>query len=100
MSAPSSSVRGRSSGSTDCGRWRCSAAPETGAVLRRDRRERLNDHHHQHRPRPRALDGVQRSTRYPGGVALRFARVKGYRADKDAADADTIDDLRALLPRG
>jgi DNA ligase-1 len=47
-----------------------------------------------------ALDGVQRSTRYPGGVALRFARVKGYRADKDAAEADTIDDLRALLPRG
>jgi DNA ligase-1 len=47
-----------------------------------------------------ALDGVQRSTRYPGGVALRFARVKGYRADKEAADADTIDDLRALLPGG
>jgi len=46
-----------------------------------------------------ALDGVQRSTRYPGGVALRFARVKRYRPDKDADDADTIDDLRALLPR-
>jgi DNA ligase 1 len=45
-----------------------------------------------------ALDGVQTSTRYPGGVALRFARVKRYRMDKDAADADTIDDLRALLP--
>lgn len=45
-----------------------------------------------------ALDGVQASTRYPGGVALRFARVKGYRPDKDAAEADTIDDLRALLP--
>ena len=45
-----------------------------------------------------ALDGVQASTRYPGGVALRFARVKGYRSDKDAAEADTIDDLRALLP--
>ena len=44
-----------------------------------------------------ALDGVQSSTRYPGGVALRFARVKGYRPDKDAAEADTIDDLRALL---
>jgi DNA ligase 1 len=44
-----------------------------------------------------ALDGVQSSTRYPGGVALRFARVKRYRPDKDAADADTIDDLRALL---
>jgi DNA ligase-1 len=46
-----------------------------------------------------ALDGVQASTRYPGGVALRFARVKGYRPDKDPAEADTIDDLRALLPR-
>jgi DNA ligase 1 len=45
-----------------------------------------------------AIDGVQRSTRYPGGVALRFARVKRYRADKAAADADTIDALRALLP--
>jgi DNA ligase 1 len=45
-----------------------------------------------------ALDGVQSSTRYPGGVALRFARVKRYRPDKDADEADTIDDLRALLP--
>jgi DNA ligase-1 len=46
-----------------------------------------------------ALDGVQSSTRYPGGVALRFARVKRYRPDKNADEADTIDDLRALLPR-
>ena len=45
-----------------------------------------------------ALDGVQSSTRYPGGVALRFARVKRYRPDKDAGEADTIDELRALLP--
>jgi DNA ligase-1 len=44
-----------------------------------------------------ALDGVQSSTRYPGGIALRFARVKRYRTDKDAAEADTIDDLRSLL---
>ncbi|MGH2807282.1 MAG: ATP-dependent DNA ligase [Actinomycetota bacterium] len=44
-----------------------------------------------------ALDGVQTSTRYPGGLALRFARVKRYRTDKDPADADTIDDLRSLL---
>ena len=44
-----------------------------------------------------ALDGVQSSTRYPGGVALRFARVTRYRPDKSAAEADTIDDLRALL---
>ncbi|NEL53249.1 ATP-dependent DNA ligase, partial [Goekera deserti] len=44
-----------------------------------------------------ALDGAQRSTRYPGGVALRFARVLRYRPDKDPADADTIDAVRALL---
>ncbi|MDQ0613596.1 DNA ligase-1 [Microbacterium sp. W4I4] len=44
-----------------------------------------------------AIDGVQRSPRYPGGVALRFARVKGYRPDKNVADADTIQALRALL---
>jgi DNA ligase 1 len=47
-----------------------------------------------------ALDGVQSSTRYPGGVALRFARVKRYRPDKNAEEADAIDDLRALLPAG
>ncbi len=46
-----------------------------------------------------AIDGVQSSRRYAGGVALRFARVKRYRPDKDAEQADTIDDLRALLPR-
>jgi DNA ligase-1 len=45
-----------------------------------------------------ALDGVQSSTRYRGGVALRFARVKRYRPDKRAEEADNIDDLRALLP--
>ena len=44
-----------------------------------------------------AVDGVQVSTRYPGGVALRFARVRRYRDDKSAADADTIDQVRALL---
>ena len=44
-----------------------------------------------------AIDGVQRSTRYPGGVALRFARVKGYRPDKSAGETDTIDSLIALL---
>jgi DNA ligase 1 len=44
-----------------------------------------------------ALDGVQSSTRYPGGVALRFARVKRYRQDKSASEADAIDDLRGLL---
>jgi DNA ligase-1 len=45
-----------------------------------------------------ALDGVQSSTRYPAGIALRFARVKRYRPDKDAQEADVIGDLRALLP--
>jgi DNA ligase-1 len=45
-----------------------------------------------------ALDGVQVSPRYAGGVALRFARVVRYRPDKDAAQADTIDAVRALLP--
>ena len=46
-----------------------------------------------------ALDGVQASSRYPGGVALRFARVKGYRPEKAAGEADTIDRLRALRMR-
>jgi len=45
-----------------------------------------------------AVDGAQVSTRYPGGLALRFARVKGYRPDKAPADADTIEAVRALLP--
>jgi DNA ligase-1 len=44
------------------------------------------------------LDGAQVSSRYLGGVALRFARVLRYRPDKDPADADTIDAVRALLP--
>lgn len=44
-----------------------------------------------------AIDGVQRSPRYPGGIALRFARVKTYRDDKRAEDADTIQTLREML---
>jgi DNA ligase-1 len=47
-----------------------------------------------------AIDGVQSSIRYRGGLALRFARVKRYRPDKEPAQADTIDALRALLPGG
>jgi DNA ligase-1 len=43
-----------------------------------------------------AFDGVQASTRYPGGVTLRFARVLRYRPDKNPAEADTIDAVRAL----
>jgi DNA ligase-1 len=46
-----------------------------------------------------AVDGVQSSTRYPGGVALRFARVRRYREDKRPEEADTIDEVRTLLGR-
>jgi len=44
-----------------------------------------------------AFDGVQRSGRYRGGVALRFARVLRYRDDKTADEADTIDTVREFL---
>lgn len=44
-----------------------------------------------------AVDGAQRSTRYPGGVALRFARVLRYRPDKTADQADDVEAVRALL---
>jgi len=46
-----------------------------------------------------AFDGVQTSTRYPGGMALRFARVKGYRPDKSASETDTIETVRAIHAR-
>lgn len=45
-----------------------------------------------------AFDGLQRSTRYPGGVALRFARVVRYRDDKTADDAATLTEVRGLVP--
>ncbi|PYC75829.1 ATP-dependent DNA ligase [Streptomyces tateyamensis] len=45
-----------------------------------------------------AFDGVQRSTRYPAGVTLRFARVLRYRADKTPAEADTVATVRGFLP--
>ncbi|MFE5899236.1 ATP-dependent DNA ligase [Streptomyces sp. NPDC056488] len=45
-----------------------------------------------------AFDGVQRSTRYPAGVTLRFARVVRYREDKLPGDADTVESVTALLP--
>ncbi|WP_433334095.1 ATP-dependent DNA ligase [Spirillospora sp. CA-294931] len=45
-----------------------------------------------------AFDGVQRSPRYPGGLALRFARVLRYRPDKSAAEADTIETVRKVAP--
>jgi len=47
-----------------------------------------------------AFDGVQASSRYPGGLALRFARVIRYRPDKPAAEADTIDAVRAFWDGG
>jgi len=43
-----------------------------------------------------AFDGVQASPHYPGGVALRFARVKRYRTDKRAEEASTIEEVRGL----
>jgi DNA ligase 1 len=43
-----------------------------------------------------AFDGVQTSPRYPGGVALRFARVLRHRPDKPAAEADTLDAVLAV----
>jgi DNA ligase 1 len=43
-----------------------------------------------------AFNDIQESPQYPGGVALRFARVKRYRTDKSASDADTIATVRAM----
>ena len=43
-----------------------------------------------------AFNGLQASPHYPGGLALRFARLKGYRTDKTAAEADTIETVRAV----
>jgi DNA ligase-1 len=45
-----------------------------------------------------AFNDVQASPRYPGGMALRLARVLRYRPDKRADEADTVDTVRALLP--
>ncbi|MEU9833901.1 ATP-dependent DNA ligase [Streptosporangium sp. NPDC048047] len=44
-----------------------------------------------------AFDGVQQSSRYPGGMALRFARVIRYRPDKSAGEADTVETVRSLM---
>ena len=46
-----------------------------------------------------AFNDVQGSPHYPGGLALRFARVKRYRADKTAVDADTIETVREIYRR-
>ena len=45
---------------------------------------------------PLSVDGVQSSPRYPGGLALRFARVLRHRPDKRPEEADTIDTVRAI----
>ncbi len=47
-----------------------------------------------------AFDGIQKSSVYPGGMALRFARVKRYRLDKSPQEADTIDTVRSLFQTG
>jgi DNA ligase-1 len=46
-----------------------------------------------------AFDGVQESSQYPGGLSLRFARVKSYREDKRPDEADTIDRVREIFER-
>jgi len=43
-----------------------------------------------------AFSDLQASSRYPGGLALRLARVKRYRDDKRAADADTMETVRRV----
>ena len=47
-----------------------------------------------------AFSDVQESPHYPGGMALRFARVKRYRADKTAAEADTVETVRTIFGAG
>jgi DNA ligase-1 len=46
-----------------------------------------------------AFNDLQASPQYPGGLALRFARIKGYRPDKSPGDADTIATLREIWRR-
>src|SRR5207248_9417326 len=47
-----------------------------------------------------AFEGVQRSARYPAGMALRFARVRRFRLDKRADEADPVDVVRGILAAG
>jgi DNA ligase-1 len=47
-----------------------------------------------------AVNEIQASPHYPGGMALRFARVKRYRPDKRPGEADSIDTVRALFRKG
>lgn len=71
---------------------------QTEALLAREvRRERHVVHVRPELVVEIALDGFVRSTRYRGGLALRFARVRGYRDDKGPADADTLASARAIF---
>jgi len=70
---------------------------QTAALLEREERRE----HHIVYVRPElvvevAFNDVQESPQYPGGLALRFARIKGYRPDKAATDADTLQTLQAI----
>ena len=70
---------------------------QTGALLERE--ERREGHIVYVRPDlvvEVAFNDVQESPQYPGGLALRFARIKGYRPDKAATDADTLQTLQAM----
>jgi DNA ligase-1 len=72
---------------------------QTKELLRREiGRDRITVHVRPELVVEIALDGVQASSRYEGGVALRFARVRRYRDDKSADAADTIEAVQALLP--
>jgi DNA ligase 1 len=46
-----------------------------------------------------AVNQIQTNPQYPAGMALRFARVKGYREDKTAAEADTVQTVREIFER-
>jgi DNA ligase 1 len=71
---------------------------QTGELLAREvRRSGITVHVRPELVIEIAVDGVQSSTRYPGGLALRFARVKRYRPDKTPAEADALEALQALL---
>jgi DNA ligase 1 len=70
---------------------------QTGALLAREiRRDEWAVHVRPELVVEIAFNDLQTSPRYPGGLALRFARVKRYRDDKTAADADTIVTVRAI----
>lgn len=73
---------------------------QTAALLEREIRRSVDGHTVHVEPNlvvEIGIDGVQRSTRYPGAVALRFARLRGYRHDRDPATADSLETLKALL---